>query len=69
MLIALVIDDQVDDDLDDYDQDGDDDEDGDDEDDDTDHILLRLDCLHAQLSHRLLKCERLQIVIISMIIL
>ena len=39
------------------------------EDDDTDHILLGLHRLHAQLRHRLLEGERLRIVIVVMVMI
>ena len=56
-------DDQEDDHYDGQDEDWDDDDDQEDEDDDdTDHILLRLHCLHAQLCHRLLEGERLRMI-------
>ena len=38
-------------------------------DDDTDHILLGLHRLHAQLRHRLLEGERLRIVIVVMVMI
>ena len=66
--LAFVDDeDNNDDDQDDYWKD---DADNDkEEDDDTDHILLGLHRLHAQLRHRLLEGERLRIVIVVMVMI